>query len=195
MLRGVYAPSDFESIDSDPAIPAAVKLAVIHAARVRVTQSEFRDNFGGPFDLELPFRVRASFDLCTHTDGQPLEQPYLSGERIDVSDEALYRNGLGTRLIKSAVRYGLLLEPRLQVFSTGWARLGLLNSVVKIFGEDSVAVMHGDNRYGWNGNVPLDAIFDDLPPRAGQPYLIPAMEAAVNPEIALGWELPIVDHS
>jgi hypothetical protein len=77
------------------------------------------------------------------------------------------------------------------VFSTGYAQLGLINTTVKVFGAENVAVID-QTRYGWESAVPLDTLFEHKPPQPDQPYHVRGIEARIDKSLALSWEEPAI---
>lgn len=185
MLRGIYAPSDFTSRDLVPGISAQEKLKVIAASPVIATPDKVNDKvYDDSFSLTLPYTDGGFFLF-----GISRMPEMLFTDHISVGDEALYGHGIGTRLLKAACRYAVERDRRVKVFSTGWARLGLVNTAIRVFGEQNVAIEHGE-RYGWNSDKELAAIFDENPPKAGEKYLVGGIEANIDPSLALTWEAP-----
>jgi hypothetical protein len=185
MLRNIYAPTNFHSEDKDPGKTREEKLAIIKTKAVTARQI-VRPSIPPSVLLELPFLEGLKYTL-----DRPRENtPTIHIREIDLGDEELYRQGLGTRLVRAAVRHGLELRPDLAQLTVGDARLGLVNTVIGVFGEENVGVTVGQT-YGNGSELPLEAIFDDHPPHPGMPYKVESIRAAIDPHLAAAWELPI----
>ena len=189
MLRGVYAPSDFVSRNLDPQINPEQKIAIISRSKVIVTPKPGINL--SRFEVTLPYSDGGEFAYGFNHNPEILFTDYLS-----VGDEELYRKGLGSRMLMVACRYATERSNRVCVFATGWARLGLLNTAVRVFGDDKVSAVKGKERYGWNGKKSLEEMFDDYPPEEGRKYLVDRVEAYIDREQAGKWEQPeVVDTS
>jgi hypothetical protein len=191
MLRDIYAPSDLKSINGDPSVPTDRKLEIINQSPITVEhpQTSYGRFITNEFGVKLPFTEGAKFS--TYING------CLFTSFISVGDSELHRNGIGSRLLKSAVRYAVehKKSPPVELFASGWTRLGLVNTAVEVFGQENVAVKiagkYFENRYGWKGNKELEEIFDDQPPEEGEPYIVYCMEAMIDREQAMSWETPV----
>jgi hypothetical protein len=69
--------------------------------------------------------------------------------------------------------------------------LGLVNTVVAVLGEENVVVRLSGQRYGGQNARPLEAMFDDFPPVPGELYLVAGIDARIDPEVAMTWEMPV----
>lgn len=185
MLRDLYAPSNLTSRNKAPHVSRAKKLKIIASNAITAYDSMYKDCFS----LKLPFVWGAS--LTNPKDSRDETDLYMVATAIDVGDEALYGEGIGTRLMKASVRYALEKPDKPLRFVTGHARLGLVNTAVKVFGEDNVAIEYFGNRYGWKSERPLEAVFDDYPLVKGLPYIVSGIDARINREQAMTWELPV----
>jgi len=185
MLKDIYAPSDFAYSDMDPSVRVEDKLTVIAASPVEVV-SEMEEEFS----LSLPFVRGGEFSLLLWKNCRSGELPFMLAWSIDVGDKELYGYGIGSRLLRAAVRYGIETEPELTRFTTGWARLGMVNTAIKVFGADNVAIEQGGKCYGWQSDKPLDEVFNDYPPEENKPYLVYGIDARINYDKAIQWELP-----
>jgi hypothetical protein len=185
MLRGIYAPTDFISFDLDPALGPEQKLRAIAAAPVTVKPWRINGKiYDDDFTVSLPYIQGAIF----HANDR--ENESLFTDYVHVGDETLYGHGIGSRLLRAGCRYAVERNKHIKVFTTNWARLGLVNTAISVFGEENVGVDHGI-RYGWQGEKPLDAMFDDFPPDLGKKYLVGGIVARIQLDIAMTWEEPV----
>jgi hypothetical protein len=182
MLRGVYAPTDFVSRDRDPSISPVDKLRVIDSSPSMVHPLGKRAT---NFIVRLPFTDGAVFEAGLCHDG-------VYSEHVNVGDVALYGHGIGSRLLRSGLRHAVELQSGKSTrFITGWARLGLVNTVVSVLGEENVKVrLENGTSYGWQTEQPLGDIFDAQPPVVGEKYLVAAIVANIDPELVMSWEPP-----
>ncbi len=180
MLRGYYAPTDWKSIDKGVGIPKEIKLATIAASPVSVSPIQ------NAHKVTLPYVDGLSYVLRRPAD----EAPILHLERCNVGDEELYGAGIGTRLLQAAIRHGLELEPRITEFSGQWARLGMLNTIIGLVGQDNVATELDGVVYGLGSGRKLVEMFDAVPFVDGNVYTVDRLRAQINPDTALTWELP-----
>ncbi len=188
MLRDIWAPSDLLSVDKDPSVPVEDKLKIIHASPVQATLTEYNGSvFSDDFSIALPFITGGSF-----YSGLGEARNILFCDFLSLGDKTLEGNGIGTRLLRAAFRYAVEADERTDTFSTGWIRLGAVNTVVKVVGEENVGVRKKGNTYGLHGEKPLEAVFDDFPPVADTPYLFYKLTAQIDREAALTGEAPIV---
>ena len=181
MLRGLYAPSEFLSTDKAPSISVDRKLAFISHSPVVLRHGD-----GNVFTVSLPFIGGAFLSLGSADRNESLHAYY-----VDIGDKALYGHGLGSRLIRGACRYAFDRDDRVRIFSSGWSHLGLLNTAIRVFGEENVAAIQGDARYGWQGQQPLDKLLDDFPLHEGEAYIVGGIEANIDSALALTWEKPV----
>ncbi len=180
MLCGYYAPTDWKSIDMGVGIPKERKLETIAASPVTVSP------FQNAHIVTLPYVDGLYYVLRRPAD----ESPILHLERCNVGDEELYCAGIGTRLLKSAIRHSLELEPRITEFSGQWARLGMLNTIIGIVGKDNVTTELDSVGYGLGSDRELEEMFDAVPFVDGDVYTVDRLRARINPDTALTWELP-----
>jgi hypothetical protein len=182
MLRDVYAPTSYESVNQDPGLSACQKLEIIKDSPVLI------EDDGIIIRASLPFvkgaRILRAEDLISR------HKKYLHVLKVDIGDKELYRNGIGTRLLQAGVYYELLRNPRLDTVRVSSAQLGVVNTMVEIFGLENIAVTMVGKRYGMGQEQPLEAFLDDYPPVQGQPYWVRGIEARLNPESMEGWETP-----
>ncbi len=189
MLRNVYAPSDFESHDADPSLTAEEKLAVIASTPVEIAHTYFGERFiPEEWSVGLPFMARAHLSMLPKTKGH---EAILFTDYVNVGDKNLYGHGIGSRLLRAAFRYSVQLDEDIAEFGTGWARLGLVNTVVDVLGPENVAVHKKGQRYGWQGERSLDELFDDHPATEGERYLVYGISAHIDRDLAMTWEKPV----
>lgn len=187
MLRELYAPTDFVSEDKDPFFTPEEKLALIDQSAVHAWQSVINGKpYNDQFHVALPFVTGGTFSF-----GLKKFPEIVFTDYINVGDEQLYRNGIGARLLKAALRHSVGLDERVREFHTGWARLGLINTAVCVLGEENVGVESGGKSYGWGSDHPLSSVLDDFPPEPGEPYLVFKISAKLNRDEAMSWESPI----
>jgi len=188
MLRNLYAPSDFVSTDANPSIPPEAKLDIIAKSPVEVSHSLFGGRvIDEEFWVSLPFVAGGGFSYGLGGD----HANRLFTDYVNVGDKELYGHRIGSRLLRAAIRYGVEKEPAVEVFSTGWARLGLVNTTINVLGIENVAFYKGGKRYGWEGDRPLEQVFDDAPPVENKPYLVYGIEAKIDRDLAMSWERPV----
>lgn len=178
MLRDVYAQSDFVSKDLYPGVSIAKKLDTI--AKTPVTVATTDDGLAmfnlpyGPYLLgSLPHRENFPFIL----------------HDISLVDDKLYSHGLGSRLVGAAARFALSREFSPSEIHTSWLRLGLVNTFVRVFGESNVSVTH-NKRYGWEGELPLEALLD-IPASKGGFRVYGRSDIRIMPEEVSRWESPV----
>lgn len=187
MLKGIYAPTDFKLKDSAPSIPSSEKLEIISQYPTLVYH-EIRSNREqkADYSISLPFVTGARF--YPYTTGS---ESRLYSDYINIGDEALCSHGLGSRLLRVGIRYGLDINSELKKFTTNAARLGLVNTAIAVLGEENVSVKRYGKRYGWESDRPLDELFKDFPPQQGRKYLVDNIIAKIDPDKAMEWERPI----
>lgn len=185
MLRGIYSPTDFMSSDKDPTVSVEDKLAIIAASPVELECDVAGGVRTDSFTVTLPFVDGGCFDFGIT--GYP--ETVLT-DHVNVGDAALYGHGIGSRLLRAALRYAVEQDARITELHTGWARLGLINTVVAILGGENVSVEAYGNRYGWGSDRPLETVLDDYPPVPDETYMVNAVIARIDREVALTWELP-----
>ena len=187
MLRGYYAPTDFESQDADLTLSLDEKLALIASSPATVTHLPICGNYTDTrFLLSLPFGTAITFNLMDIADRTNLYTEYVC-----VGDEQLRREGLGSRLLGAASRFAVERDQRVSTLTTNAARLGLINAAVNVFGVENVAVIDFGDRWGWMGDKPLEAMFDDRPFVPGEKYIPGTIEARIDPGAITAWEMPV----
>lgn len=193
MLRDIYAPTDFKSVDADPSLSPEQKLEAIQRAPAIVTPQIIKGVvYDDSFDIKLPYVDGGVFDF-----GLTNFPNTLYSEHVNVGDSALYGHGIGSRILKAAFRYAVEQSPLITEFHTGWARLGLVNTTVSVLGLENVGVKSGGKTYGWGGDVPLEAVFDDYPHEEGSRYLVQNICARIDRDLAMTFERPVytIDES
>jgi hypothetical protein len=181
MLRGVHVSSDLPSLNSAPDISATEKLHIIATTPIAIIHHSAYE-----FDLRLPYIRDTAF---THS--LPSMVGSLALERIDLGDEELYGHGIGSRLLTTATRFAVGLSSVTALTVDDHPRLGVLNTVISVFGEENVEARIGDISYGGQGEHTLGQIFDDHPVQEGEPYLLSVITARIDPATAMTWEVPI----
>jgi hypothetical protein len=191
MIKEVYAPSDYTSINQDPSIPIEKKLEIISNARPVVIAYKWINTF----KITLPFVQGATSEFFKEDPNLARDPNLLLLHDLNVGDKELYLKGIGTRLLQATVRHGELLNPNLEGIRAVDAHLGLVNTFVKCFGEDNTAIfLSPHDHYGKGSDKPLKAIFDHQPPIEGEPYKVWEVQAQVDPEQVKSWELPIINN-
>lgn len=187
MLRAIVAPTDFLSIDRGPRFSAEEKLDIIARSPVTIRPSVIRGKvYPDSFIARLPFTDGAIFNFGIRT----IEDALLT-DYVNVGDAALYGHGIGSRLLRASTRYAVEQDDRVCRLGTGWARLGLVNTVANVFGVENTGVTMSGEHYGWGGDRPLEAIFDDQPPKPNEKYLVNGVDALIDRDLAMTWEEPI----
>jgi hypothetical protein len=179
MLRGINAPTDLASMDKDPHVPPEAKLGIIRDSPVYVHRSL------NSHKLTLPFVEGLAYTPVLTGKGHTMHI-----ERMNVGDKALYRQGIGTRLLQAAIRYGLEQESRTLELSATGARLGLLNTVIGVLGAENVTTELRGNRYGAGTDQSLETMLTDFPFVEGEPYKIQGVWAQIDPTLAEDWVVP-----
>lgn len=178
------APTDFTHIDRAPGVSAVQKLREIDQAPIRVQR------ILNCFKLTLPY-----IEGLTYAPTRPsLAAAYdnLHVERINIGDEALYGKGIGTRLVRAAVRHCLEAYSTVETLTATWVRLGAVNTFVRALGTDAVKVTQYGQTYGAGTGRQLEDMFDAHPFQAEEPYYVGYLEATLVPEKSAAWELPIL---
>jgi hypothetical protein len=179
MLRGISAPTDFGSIDRAPYLSADEKLATINQAPVSACK---RLNYHWLF---LPYVEGLVYGLVS-VDG--IRAIHI--DRLNIGDKQLYGHGIGSRLVRAAIRHSLELDSTVTQVSGTWPRLGAVNTFISVLGAKNVTIEQYGNRYGAGTSKPLEAVFDDEPFQPGQPYKIQGVQGIIDPVKARTWELP-----
>lgn len=188
MLRGIYAPSDYDTHNEDPSMSASEKLAIIAASPVTVDVTVAGDQrYDDDVVVKLPYVYggEVSFGLDEEGDAALLSD-------FSVGDDELYGNGIGTRLLQAGIRYALDTDPRITHVVGVWVRLGMLNTIAKSFGVDNVTVTKGGQTYGLGTPRAVEDVFDDFPLEEGKPYLVQTVKAVIDPQKVASWEQPLV---
>jgi hypothetical protein len=186
MIRGIYAPSDFVSKDRGPGVSTEEKLRIISSSPVQIEPELLRGKVRmDDVVATLPFVDGGIFAF-----GLPSFPETILSDHINVGQAELYGHGIGSRLLRAGLRYAVEQDPTVCEFHTGWARLGLINAVVSVLGEDNVGVSIYGDRFGWGTQLPLEAMFDAHPPVEGKKYLVNNIAAKVDRDLALTWEEP-----
>lgn len=187
MLRNYYAPTDFSSVDCDPNLSVEAKLSVIEASPVIVKPGAINsESYVDSYSLSLPFVVGAKFYVGLNNDSSFVHTNYFN-----IGDKELYGRRIGSRILRAALRYAVELNPSVETFSTGRARLGLVNTAVRVLGEENVAVRYFGDRFGWQSDRKLDEVLDEYPPTIGEKYIVKGIEAKIDRDQAVTWELPV----
>ncbi len=189
MIRDFYAPSDFDTRDFDPSLSAEEKLRIIASAPVIATPANINGkNYYDDVRVSLPFITGGHF--ATGLGRSPVGNTVLC-DYFALGDEQLYGHGVGSRLLRSALRWAVASDSRTEVLQTNWARLGMVNTAVKVLGEENVGVRAHGADYGWGADKPLEEIFDDYPPIEGKAYLVHYICARIDRDLAMSWEAPV----
>lgn len=187
MLRGVYTEAtDFDLRDKDPRFSTEQKLWIIKNSPVECRCTS------DPTDLEvqLPFTEGAWGGVVVpHRTTDP--PPFLFIEQINVGDATLLRHGIGSRLLKAIVRQAAEIQPDIRTIATGWCRLGLLNTLVRVFGEGSVrAKAESGVIYGAGADKSLEHLLDDFPVNPEDVWMVTSTEVDFDPSTVRDWPLP-----
>lgn len=184
MLRNQYILSDLPSENAAPNIPVTEKLNLINTAPVLLVPASDNEN---EFDLQLPFIRDAAF-----TYGLPSMVGSIVLDRINIGDKELYGHGIGSRLVRAACRFAVEQDTRINTFLVDeHPRIGVLNTVIRVFGERQVEARIGSALYGRGHDRTLEQLFDDFPVQVGQPYLLSSITASIDFDTAMNWEPPI----
>lgn len=182
MLRDLYAPTSYGSVNQDPGLSASQKMEIITGSPVLL------EDDGVMIRASLPFVKGA--EILRADDLRIRHKKYLHVLKIDIGDSELYRQGIGTRLLQAGVCYELSRNPELDTVRVNSAQLGVVNTVIKVFGLENVTVTMVGRRYGRGEDRPLEAFLDDYPLLPDQPYWVRGIEARLNPESVQEWEQP-----
>lgn len=183
MLRGYTAPTDFLSRNKDPRVSSERKLEIIQTSPILAYPAAVNGTlYDDTFSLALPFVEGGNFayDL-------PSFPEVLFSDYMNIGDADLYGQGIGARLLRAACRYSVERDARIREFHTNWARLGAINMAVRVFGVENVAIVRGNNRYGWESDLPLDSVFDDFPLIPDKCYLVNKIAAKISHDLAMSW--------
>jgi len=180
MLHNVYAPTDYGTLDYDPSVPAEEKLAKIALTPVSVID----DGYICSFDLPYGFRADVLMGH-DHEDGLITD--------FGTFDANLRQKGIGARLLGAIFRYAAETRPKITLIATGWARLGYLNTLIKVCGEENVEVENSGFRYGNGTERSLSDIFTDQPPIPGNRYLVQQTVGLIDPKRVQLFEMPVIE--
>jgi len=189
MLRNIYAPTDFKSVDRDPAVSVQEKLSEIAESPVTVSHNFRRGYVKDEYIVRLPYTDGALFHVLDDEDGRML----VYTDHVNIGDQALYGNGIGTRLLVAGLQHALEMDPRVHEFSTGWARLGLINTAVAVLGESNVGIDAFGQTFGYDSDRALEEVFDEFPPDPGKKYMVNGITARIDHDRVSNWESPSLD--
>jgi hypothetical protein len=184
MLRGIYAPpTDFESMNTAPGVTRREKLEAIGLSLVALRCFPLVNIY----HVGLPYVQGASFSF------ESVEEygDTLRLEKLNVGDKELYRQGIGSRLVRAMVRYGTETRVNLAHLTVGNARLGTLNTTVRIFGQEAVSAHLYGKQYGRGTEVPLEHMFDEVPPEPDHYYPLDGVDVVIDRDKAAAWEMPV----
>jgi hypothetical protein len=182
MIGEIYAPSNYDSQDQDPKRSAKEKLEIIANSAPQVVENKLLDTY----KVNLPFVWGLTAEPYVH------DPDVLYLHHVNVGDEELYNHGIGTRLLKAAVAHSASKNPNLKRVIAIDADLGLVNTLIKSFGEENIRVSLAPNEcYGAGTKNSLEAIFDLQPPIEGEPYRVWEVEGYIDKKQIEDWELPI----
>lgn len=175
MLNDIEIPIRTTTRDKDPSVSADDKLSHIDQKQaIRAV----RDREMGLVKFKLPY-----------TDGLVVEfvedETVMSINHFNIGDSELTGHGVGSRLLNRAIEYGFQRYPKLNKLIHASANLALLNTVVKVVGEDYVSVCNRGERYGFGTDRPLEAMFNTQPYQENYTYLVDSVEAVLDRDALL----------
>lgn len=182
MLGGVYIPTDFSPQDRGPRLAPEQKLEIIQSSPVVVE----KDRKGTK--IYLPFGVVGRFNVLPKIGEEP---PSLMIHFLAIDDENLYGKGIGSRMLKAATRQGLEQVSSLETVYIEDVRWGLLNTAVRVFGEENVSATEAGVEFGRGSAKPLEAILDVKQYVPGHFFAIDSLRAVIDRSTAAEWELPV----
>lgn len=188
MLMSYEATNFLGSRNEAPEISKHEKLAIIAGSPVELQHA----NFGNGFSVRVPFVKGASFYVSP-------EDAQLTGVTLlndfQIGDNELCKAGIGTRLLKSGIAQAISMERSVRSLHVIGARLGTLNTIRRIAGDQNVGVSRCGNNYGNGSDRPIGAIFDDYPFVPEKDYVIDTIDAAIPLGEVCNWEVPVLKPS
>lgn len=182
------SPTDFKPVDRDPSVPPEDKLLIIDTSRPLIEIGQF-----GNFCVSLPFADGALFNHPS-----PSFPTTLSTEHVNVGDPALFRKGIGSRILKAAAVFGKQRFPEVDtVAGISWTRLGFVNAAISVFGAENTTVETMGKSYGERGDKDLGQLFTDYPPMDGETYFVSGgVTCTLDEERMAAWsdDQPIVRY-
>lgn len=197
MLRNIYVPSHAETETPALEIPVEHMLEELATARpavaavhdeslpIPIVEGCYDVYFRAGFLRPIPYVKGLRFQLEENDDATSLHI-----ERMDVGDERLRGNGIGTQLLQKAIEFGAREKDNLTTLTTGPANMGLVNTICKVLNRDSeeehVSFRKRGTWYGAGYDKPLEAVFDDVKYHGGDRYLVQEVRAAIDCQQFLG---------
>lgn len=175
MLKGIEIPIRTTVRDRKPTVSAADKLEHIQQKQAIRPVPDLET---GLVSFKLPYVD--DFKVEFNDEGT-----IMSINHFNIGDRALIGHGIGSRLLKRAIDHGLECYPNLNRLIHASANLALVNTVVKVVGEEYVSVNNRGQRYGFGTDRPLEAMFEDHPYTEDYPYLVDRVEAVLDRDAML----------
>lgn len=179
MLAGLYVPSDIEPRDADPRVTSEEKLKIIHRSQVRISSS----SDDGHFVARLPYGIWAGVYLPLPS----TRERYAWITDIFAGDPSLHQKGIGSRLMRAVITEAVKRDPTVNCVVTGWARLGVVNTLIRVLGEENVSVTNNGRTFGMGTEYPLDDVFKHAPPHEGKQYLVHSTKSRIDPDLVRAW--------
>jgi hypothetical protein len=138
------------------------------------------------------FHASLPCDISSSVEPSVKDPHILYIHNIHVGDPELRRKGIGTRLVRSIVRYGLENDPEITGIEAVGTNLALAKTFMQAFGEDHVRVDYTRHQsYGAGQPANVHELLDTIPPASLADTHIWGVFANIDPRSAREWELPI----
>ncbi len=170
MIGDIAIPIRTTTRNKKPEISTADKLAHIHQKQAI---RPIIDPEMGSVKFKLPYVFGLEVEFSD-------DESAMSIIQFNIGDKELAGHGIGSRLLRHAIEYGFENYERLQRLTHASANLALLNTVIKVVGEEYVSVCNRAERYGFGTARPLEDMFQTQPYREEYPYLVDSVEAALD---------------
>lgn len=180
MLAGLYVPSDIEPRDADPRVTSEEKLKIIHRSQVRISSS----SDDGHFVARLPYGIWAGVYLPLPS----TRERYAWITDIFAGDPSLHQKGIGSRLMRAVITEAVKRDPTVNCVVTGWARLGVVNTLIRVLGEENVSVTNNGRTFGMGTERPLEELLEFAPPHDDGPYVVYSTKSRIDPVVIKAWE-------
>lgn len=185
MLRNIEAPSDLGAWDRAPEMSREEKLKTIRRTPVTLFRSMY-----GTYSVQLPLVGGASFEL--RGQGRPKAPDTIHMKSLNVGDGSLYKEGIGSRLLKASIAYAVAAEPDVRTLTAEKVYLGSIRTAARVLGAENLRIDHAGQGYGLDAEKLLDEVTEDYPHVPGQVYIVNSLTARIDHSKIVGWEVPVL---